>query len=128
MAQFGCQTGTVHRTAEGGTTLLLIAWIGVPDTLLEKIRSIPFGKGIAGAAAAERRGVQLCNLQQDLGGVAKPRARETGVRGSLAVPIMDEKNNRVLGVIGIGKHEAHDFSEEETSALSQAAEGIFECP
>ena len=52
LTEFGCQTGTIHRTvATDARTLELVCQAGVPEALLPKINSIPFGKGIAGAAA-----------------------------------------------------------------------------
>ncbi len=123
---FGCQTGTIHRTAEDGSTLDLVCQIGVPDALLDKISLIPFGKGIAGAAAERREPVTLCNLQQDLGGVAKPDARQTGVSGSLAVPVSSAENDCILGTLGIGMSQPHDFSDEEIARLQAHARDIAE--
>lgn len=123
LAEFSCQTGTLHRAVEGGTFLELVSQIGVPDGLLVRVARIPFGKGIAGEAAARKAPVTLCNLQQDLGGIAKPDARMTGVSGSLAVPILTA-DGAVLGVLGIGKHQPYEFSETETARLIEIAQGI----
>ncbi|MEI6178883.1 MAG: GAF domain-containing protein, partial [Verrucomicrobiota bacterium] len=71
LQDFGCQTGTIHRADEGGKILGLVCQIGVPESLMDRISTIPFGKGIAGAAAERREPVELCNLQEDLGGVAR---------------------------------------------------------
>ncbi len=57
--------------------------------------------------------MELCNLQKDLGGVAKEGARETKVAGSLAVPIFSHEGDEVVGTLGIGKYVPHDFSDEE---------------
>lgn len=122
--EFGCQTGTVHRAA--GEWLDLVTAIGVPESLMPTIRRIPFGKGIAGAAAAGREPVELCNLQQDLGGVAKEGARQTKVSGSLAVPVIDAASDSVVGTLGIGKHEPHEFSEREKNALADRAARLAE--
>lgn len=116
MAEFGCQTGTLHRAE--GEWLHLVAQAGVPDFLLEKISRIPFGKGIAGVAAETKAPVELCNLQQDLGGVAKEDARKTGVSGSLAVPIL-AADSRVLGTLGVGKMVPYEFSESEKARLTE---------
>jgi len=116
MAEFGCQTGTLHRSE--GVWLHLVAMAGVPEFLLEKISLIPFGKGIAGVAAETKAPVELCNLQQDLGGVAKEDARKTGVSGSLAVPILSEEGV-VLGTLGVGKTEPYEFSEAEKERLAE---------
>ena len=59
LTEFHCQTGTIHRTNDAGTTLLLVCQIGVPGELAGKITEIPFGKGIAGAAAGRREPVTL---------------------------------------------------------------------
>lgn len=121
--EFNCQTGTLHRCPPDGPELELLCQIGVPDSLLDKVTRIPVGKGIAGAAAASREPVELCNLQQDLGGVAKPDARQTKVSGSLAVPIFDAED-RVIGTLGVGMQAPHDFSEEETQRLAGHAAAI----
>ncbi len=122
LQSFNCQTGTLHK-ADGGF-LDLVVQIGVPDFLLPKIARIPFGKGIAGAAAERREPVELCNLQQDLGGVARPDARETKVSGSLAVPVFSPDGAAVLGTLGIGMQDPHDFTAEEKSRLAAIAAEI----
>lgn len=122
MDEFGCQTGTLHRAE--GEWLHLVAYAGVPEFLLDKISKIPFGKGIAGAAAATREPVELCNLQQDLGGVAKEDARKTGVSGSLAVPVFSEDGATVVGTLGVGKVVPYDFSDREKARLAELGTGM----
>ena len=119
LADFSCQTGTLHRA--DGEFLDLVAHIGIPEMLLPKISRIPFGKGIAGAAAERREPVELCNLQQDLGGVARPDARQTQVSGSLAVPVFSPDGERVLGTLGIGMMAPHEFTEDEKARLAGVA-------
>lgn len=130
LEDFGCRTGTLHRSPDG-EWLELVAVVGVPDSLLPVISRIPFGKGIAGAAAATREPVELCNLQKDLGGVAKEGARQTRVSGSLAVPVFSADGARVLGTLGIGMTEPHDFSTAEKDRLAAVARevaGFWESP
>jgi len=122
-----CQTGTIHRTTADGKNLELVCHQGVPDFLLERISHVPFGKGIAGAAAAGREPVELCNLQQDLGGIAKPDARQTGVSGSIALPVISEDGARVLGTLGVGMAAPHVFSDEEKEALCACTREIAKC-
>lgn len=124
LENFGCQTGTLHRTDPGGDSLALVCQIGVPESLLDRISSIPFGKGIAGVAAERREPVELCNLQQDLGGVARPDARQTGVSGSLAVPVFSAASGAVIGTLGIGKFAPYEFSDAEKQGLAEIAAGI----
>ena len=114
VTEFGCQTGTLHQA--DGEWLYLVTQVGVPEFLMDKISKIPFGKGIAGVAAESKEPVELCNLQQDLGGVAKEDARKTGVSGSLAVPILDE-SGKVLGTLGVGKIVPYEFSDAEKVKL-----------
>jgi putative methionine-R-sulfoxide reductase with GAF domain len=122
LTDFGCQTGTVHLTGEDGQ-LKLVAHIGVPDFILPKISSIPFGKGIAGCAAERKEAVQLCNLQTDTSGVARPDAKATQVSGALAVPLISA-DGKVRGVLGIGKVIPYEFTAEETAKLKAHAQTI----
>ncbi len=117
MSEFGCETGTLHGLGAEGELQLLCA-LGVPEFLIEKISRIPFGKGIAGVAAESQSPVELCNLQADLGGVAKEDAKKSGVAGSLAVPIFSEDAKRVIGTLGIGKRVPYQFTEEEKRRLA----------
>ncbi len=120
MDEFGCQTGTLHRA--DGELLEIVSHAGVPDFLIEKIAQIPFGKGIAGVAAESGAPVELCNLQEDLGGVAKEDARGTGASGSLAVPIFSPDGSQVVGTLGVGKVEPYEFSDTEKERLALLGE------
>ena len=124
LENFACATGTIHRTDPSTGLLTLIAHQGIPPQvlpmLLPKIDNIPFGKGIAGCAAQRKEAVQLCNLQEDLGGVAKPDAQKTNVQGALAVPIVGA-DGKVVGVLGIGKMLPYDFTPAEIADLNSVA-------
>lgn len=113
--EFDCSTGTLHRLHDDSQMLHLVAHRGIPKELLPIIEIIPVGKGIAGAAAERREPVELCNLQKDLGGVAKEGARKTQVQGSLAVPVQEGPD--LCGTLGIGKSTQHQFTEEEKARL-----------
>jgi signal transduction protein with GAF and PtsI domain len=121
---FACVTGTLHRTDPTTGLLMLVTQHGIPPQvlpmLLPKIDNIPFGKGIAGCAAQRKEAVQLCNLQEDLGGVAKPDARKTNVQGALAVPIIGV-DGKVVGVLGIGKMQTYEFNDSEVADLNAVA-------
>jgi signal transduction protein with GAF and PtsI domain len=127
LENFACVTGTLHRTDPSTGLLMLVTQHGIPPQvlpmLLPKIDNIPFGKGIAGCAAQRKEPVQLCNLQEDLGGVAKPDAQKTNVQGALAVPIVGS-DGKVVGVLGIGKMQPYEFNDSEVSDLNQVAELI----
>jgi len=124
LENFACVTGTLHRTDPSTGLLMLVTQHGIPPhvlpMLLPKIDNIPFGKGIAGCAAQRKEPVQLCNLQEDLGGVAKPDAQKTNVQGALAVPIVGS-DGKVIGVLGIGKMQPYEFNDSEVSDLNKVA-------
>ena len=119
LAGFGCVTGTIHRLNPDSQLLELKAQQGVPEFLIEKIAKIPLGKGIAGAAGEQRAPVQMCNLQTDTSGVARPDAKKTQVAGSLAVPILD--GDQLKGTLGIGMREPYDFNPNEVALLDSVA-------
>lgn len=120
LAQMGCVTGTLHRLGAESGMLEIVACRGIPEVLLPKIARIPIGKGIAGAAAEQRGPVQMCNLQTDTSGVARPDAKQTGVAGSLAVPVFDADGN-LAGTLGVGMTVPHEFTDEETARLTEIA-------
>ncbi len=119
---FGCTTGTLHRLDPSDDHLKVVAHQGIPPVLLPVIKSIPIGKGIAGAAAERREPIEMCNLQTDDSGVAKPDAKKTQVQGSLAVPVMD--GDRLCGTLGIGKMVPYDFTDDEKARLSETAAAV----
>ena len=119
ISDFDCVTGTLHRFDPTDQHLKLVAQQGIPEVLMPVVKSIPIGKGIAGAAAQTRQPVEMCNLQTDTSGVAKPGAKQTQVQGSLAVPVLD--GDRLCGTLGIGKMVPYDFSEEEKRRLLAVA-------
>lgn len=122
---FGGSTGTLHRLDPSDNLLKLVAHQGIPPQLMPVVGVIPIGKGIAGAAAERREPVELCNLQADLGGVAKEGARQTNVQGSLAVPVLE--GDTLRGTIGVGLMVPHDFTEEEKARLLGFAQEIAVC-
>ena len=115
---FDCQAGTYHRAE--GSTLILAASFQIPPAVVALIQQVPIGKGIAGLAAERLEPVSLCNLQTDQSGQARPAAKNTGMEGSLAVPALDSKGV-LLGVLGIAKAQAHDWTDDEKATVSKAA-------
>ncbi len=120
LTTFNCQTGTIHFLGETDNLLKLKAFKGIPEFLLPKMSIIPIGKGMAGVAAERKQAVQICNLQSDDSGVARPSAKETKMEGSIAVPMILE--GKLYGTFGIAKQVPYDFTEEETNALMKIGE------
>jgi len=117
---FGCTTGTIHLLDNHTSLLKLKAQQGIPDFLIPKVKEIPIGKGMAGIAAERLQPVEMCNLQTDTSGIARPAARETKVEGSIAVPMM--LRGKLYGTLGIAKPVPYDFSKEEVSDLLKIGE------
>lgn len=123
LADFQCVTGTLHRLDPADNQLKLVTCERIPEVLIPVIQVIPIGKGVAGAAAQRKEPVEICNLQTDTSGVAKPDAKKTQVQGSLAVPVLDAAGE-LHGTLGIGKMEEYDFSEEEKARLMSIGQQI----
>ena len=115
LAWFECSVGTIHGMDAPSGMLKMLAKKGIPDSILDKVRMIPIGKGMAGIAAQRREPVQVCNLQKDESGVVKPSARETKVEGSIAVPVLSDGNLR--GTLGIAKPAVYEFNQDEIDFL-----------
>jgi len=124
ISSFGCSTGTLHFLDEETSLLKLKARQNIPDFLLPKLSEIPIGKGMAGIAAQRREPVEMCNLQTDESGVARPGARETKVEGSIVVPMM--LDDTLYGTLGIAKPVPYDFTEGEISHLLAIGTAISE--
>ena len=124
LRHFRADTGTIHEL--GSDELLhLTAWAGtIPEHLLTVIQTIPVGKGIAGLAVERKEPVNLCNLQSDAGGAARPQARDTGVKGSVCVPVMS--GERAVGALGIATIEEREFSEQDVELLLEVGRVLAE--
>jgi signal transduction protein with GAF and PtsI domain len=123
LTEFHCVTGTLHRLDPADQLLKLVTCERIPEVLIPVIQTIPIGKGVAGAAAERKAPVEICNLQTDTSGVAKPDAKKTQVQGSLAVPVLTAAGD-LRGTLGIGKMEAYDFSDAEKASLMAIAQSI----
>ncbi|MDQ3392907.1 MAG: GAF domain-containing protein [Bacteroidota bacterium] len=119
---FECTTGSIHALDPLNNTLHIKASQGIPEFLLLKMSLIPVGKGMAGVAALRLEPVQMCNLQTDDSGIARPSAKETKVEGAIAAPIMFE--GKLYGTLGIAKSIPYDFTEDEINSLMKIGERI----
>ena len=115
ISAFDCSVGTIHSVDAASGMLALRAQRGIPEAIMDKVRLIPIGKGMAGLAAARREPVQVCNLQTDDSGVAKPGAKLTQMEGSIAAPML--VGDKLCGTIGIAKPTPYEFSKDESALL-----------
>ena len=116
MEETATATGTVHLIPRGGQILELLAAKNIPAGVLEKVRTIPVGKGMGGVAVERRQPVTTCNLQEDdAGGVIRQGARATGAQGALAVPMISD--DQAIGALGVATNEPRDFTRTEIDAI-----------
>jgi signal transduction protein with GAF and PtsI domain len=116
IAQLNAESGTVHRLGDDGH-LHLSAIVGqYPPPVMDAIRRIPVGKGLAGLAAERREPVTVCNIQEDASGQTRPGARATGMEGAITVPCIDDSGT-LRAVLGIANRSARTFASDEVSAL-----------
>jgi GAF domain-containing protein len=119
LTKFHSETGTIHRLDRDNQLLYLAAQVGLPPQILEVVKTIPVGKGIAGQVVLQNKPVTICNLQTDSSGVAKPGAKQTGVGGALCVPLRD--GEKIAGTLGIGTRREHEYTPDETRELEEIA-------
>jgi len=122
LKHFHSETGTIHRLDAKKQLLHLVAQVGLPPQMLEVVKTIPVGKGIAGQVVAQNKPVTMCNLQTDTSGVAKSGAKQTGVGGALCIPLRN--GDAIVGTIGIGTVRPYEYTPEETRLLEEIGRSI----
>jgi L-methionine (R)-S-oxide reductase len=115
LTAFQSETGTIHTLNSEKQLLHLTAQQGLPPFMLDIVKTIPVGKGIAGETVVRNGPVTMCNLQTDTSGVAKPGAKQTGVGGALCVPV--RAGGKIVGTIGIGTQRPYKYTAAETQTL-----------
>lgn len=115
LRHFGAEIGTIHALEGDGMLHMRAHTPGIPEPVLAASRVIPVGKGIAGLAVERKAPVNMCNLQTDQSGDARPAAKTTGAGGALCVPVLD--GDAAIGALGIATRAERDFSDEETALL-----------
>lgn len=125
LRHFRAESGTVHRLRAGILELAAHSQ-GMPPAVLEVIRRIPVGKGMAGLAVERRAPVTACNLQTDASGDVRPGARATGLRGSLVVPLLAAEVP--LGALGIANQSERTFAPDEVELLLAAGRVLASFP
>src|ERR1700683_3935578 len=119
---FGRDTGTLHIIGNDGLLHLQEVCGHFPPPVLDVIRIIPVGKGMAGLAVERGQPVDACNIQTDTSGDVRPGAKATGMEGAIVVPVFD--GQRVVGALGIANRGERTFSDEEKGALIAAGRAL----
>lgn len=84
---FAAHTGTLHFLGTDGMLHLAAFHGAIPAPVMEHIRTIEIGKGMAGVCAELNEPVSWCNLNRDGSGVVQSGARSLGLAGSIVVPV-----------------------------------------
>jgi L-methionine (R)-S-oxide reductase len=117
---FEARTATLHVADVDERRLHMVAYRGIPEHIVAITREIPFGKGMAGICAERAAAVTVCNVQTDATGTSRAGAKETGVAGAIVVPVTS-KSGALVGTLGIGKTEEHEYSDGEQQTLEACA-------
>jgi L-methionine (R)-S-oxide reductase len=115
LACFAADSGTIHVIGADGALHLKSASAGIPRAVLDIVRIVPVGKGMAGLAVARKQPVNACNIQTDTTGDVRPGARATGLQGSLVVPML--RGDQAVGALGIANQHERVFTDDEAAAL-----------
>lgn len=124
ISRLKAETGTIHLIEDGMLVLRAIQG-NFPPPVMDAIRRIPIGKGMAGLAAQRREPVTACNIQTDTSGDLRPGAKATGMEGAIVVPMI-AKDGTLRGTLGIANSAARDFSAEERSQLIACGQAVAE--
>jgi L-methionine (R)-S-oxide reductase len=120
--EFGADTGTLHLIGDDGFLHLKEVCGHFPPPVLDVIRTIPVGKGMAGLAVQRGQPVDACNIQTDATGDVRPGAKATGMEGAIVVPVF--AGDRVVGALGIANRGERTFSDDEKGALIAAGRAL----
>ncbi len=121
VGKHGAVAGTVHlRSAE---SLELKAAVNIPPKVVDIVRSIPKGKGMAGLAWERDEPVHTCNLKTDDTGDVRPGAKAVDANAAVAIPIHDARG-QLRGVVGIAYMGERDITPAELDTLRREAEQL----
>jgi len=115
LQHFGADSGTIHFLGADGLLHLTAASRGIPQFVLDTVRTVPVGKGMAGLAVERNAPVEACNIQTDASGDVRPGARATGLQGSIVVPIV--RDGHAVGALGVANQRERTFTVGETDLL-----------
>ena len=118
LSEFAADSGTIHMIGDDGALHLKAASRGIPEVVLNIVRLVPIGKGMAGLCAERGEVVTACNIQNDASGDVRPGAKATGMEGAIVVPIF--VGEKVTGTLGIANRTERTFSPQEQESLIAA--------
>jgi putative methionine-R-sulfoxide reductase with GAF domain len=120
---FAAHTGTLHFLGTDGMLHLAAIHGAIPAPVMEHIRTIEIGKGMAGVCAELNEPVAWCNLNRDGSGVVQSGARSLGLAGSIVVPV--RSGTAMVGTLGIANTGERTFTDEETALLIECGSSLL---
>jgi signal transduction protein with GAF and PtsI domain len=117
LEEMSADSGTIHLLGDDGVLHLKAASAGIPQVVLDTIKDVPVGKGMAGLAVERKQPVNACNIQTDASGDVRPGARATGLQGSVVVPLLCDDD--AVGALGVATRRERTFTGEEEQLLLQ---------
>jgi L-methionine (R)-S-oxide reductase len=115
LVELDADSGTIHLLGDDGVLHLTAASAGIPPIVLETVKAVPVGKGMAGLAVERKQPVNACNIQTDTSGDVRPGARATGLQGSVVVPIL--RDEVAVGALGVATRRERTFTAAEEELL-----------
>ncbi len=115
LTQMSADSGTIHLLGDDGVLHLKAASAGIPQVVLDTIKDVPVGKGMAGLAVERKQPVNACNIQTDTSGDVRPGARVTGLQGSVVVPML--RGDDAIGALGVANRSERTFTDAEERLL-----------
>ncbi|MDI3390370.1 GAF domain-containing protein, partial [Streptomyces sp. B-S-A8] len=121
IAAHGGVAGTVHMRQ--GDDMILLAAVNIPPPVVEVVRSVPKGKGMAGLAFERDAPVSTCNLKTDSTGDVRPGARAVDANAAVAIPVHDAEGE-IRGVVGIAYLGERVMDDSELALLTEEARAV----
>jgi L-methionine (R)-S-oxide reductase len=119
----GGVAGTIH--VKRGADLSLSAVVNIPPKVIEVMRSIPRGKGMAGLAWERDAPVSTCNLKDDESGDVRPGAKAVDANAAVALPVHDA-HGALRAVVGIAYLGEREMGTDELDSLRAQSEALPE--
>ena len=116
LADVAADSGTIHLIEADGVLHLRAASVGIPPPVLEAVRLVPVGKGMAGLAVERNEPITACNIQTDGSGDVRAGARATGLQGAIALPIRNA-HGVAVGCLGVANVRERTFTDAEIAQL-----------
>jgi GAF domain-containing protein/anti-sigma regulatory factor (Ser/Thr protein kinase) len=110
-------TAAILLLEPDGETLRARAAKGIEEEVEQGV-TIPVGRGFAGRIVAERRAIDVRDV--DDAEILNPILRETGIRSVLGVPLLVE--GRAIGVLQVGSLTPREFTADDRELLQLAAD------